>query len=92
LCQRYYEVVNNTNVGISLLSATLTGSNCWGQWVYKQTKRATPTFGFYSGSGWVNATPIVYLATDIMNFNSPSTFSYAGGTINSPSCFVSAEL
>ena len=94
LCQRYYEVLVAAAAGGSyfgVVSTTYGTSNFWAAWVYKQQKRAAPTFALASGSSWGGSTPTSYSAVDQCLFNSTSAF-YSVSAASAATLTAAAEL
>jgi hypothetical protein len=92
-CQRYFEILTNgaTN-GISLLSGTLLApSSHWSNWIFKQTKRASPTVALATGNSWTAVTPSIFPSTSNVLFSGTNYF-YNSGATNTTGLTASVEL
>jgi hypothetical protein len=92
-CQRYFEILTNdaTN-GFSLLSGTLLApSSHWSNWIFKQTKRASPTVALATGNSWTAVTPSIFPSTSNVLFSGTNYF-YNSGAANTTGLTASVEL
>jgi hypothetical protein len=92
LCKRYYEVFNNSSIGVSFVASLNTGTQNGINPTYT-TKRAVPTFGLVAGSSYATGTPTIFsLGVDNSYIYLTTGWWYITGPVNTPSCFFSAEL
>jgi hypothetical protein len=91
LCQRYYEILNNTS-DAAILSSFFGGTQNSGLWVFHVTKRAQPTIALVGNGAWGNTTPTSYPGVDCCNFESATTYFYITGTTNTAVISASSEL
>jgi hypothetical protein len=100
LCQRYYEIIardSGTSGYGTLWSQPLnTFSNIWTPVRYAVTKRASPTFGLFSGVSWStgSGTPTAHLdSREAVLFYHNNYFYLDGGSGgDAPMAYVDAEL
>jgi len=93
LCQRYYETMISDINTYCLMSYPLnTFSNCWYNWQFKVTKRATPSANLGASASWVGTSASLSGASTTTATISAAGYFYGNAPAGSIFLYATAEL